>query len=402
MTGVTLFCTYSGKWEIMAGKTGRRGHNEGGIYQRASDGKWVGAVHLGWEGGTRKRKVVYGDTRAEVNQKVIRIQAELEKGLPIQTAGTSLAKLLDDWLEVVKPIRSHGTYVGYKGIVENHLKPTLGKHKVDKLTQRQVQGMMSEKLAAGVSPATVNHIRAALRAALNQAMAWDLVGRNVASLTPPLQVDKFEGFAFTAPQLRSVVEAASTTDFAALFAVEASIGLRIGELMGLRWRDVDLDEESLHVRNQGMVIDGKFTLARLKTASSRRTIPLSPPIVAIMKRQRASLKAKGLEQGHTFADTWFVFGRPDGSPLVESHLREVWEGVKLRAGLPSTVRFHDLRHGALTLLAARGTPLRTLMGIAGHTNPDTTLQIYAHLDNESARASMGLITDLYEAEKESS
>jgi integrase len=387
----------------MAGKSGRRGHNDGGIYQRSADGRWVGAVSLGWEGGKRKRKVVYGDTRAEVSQKVIRIQAELEKGLPVQTAGTTMSKLLDDWLaQSIKPSRSHGTYVSYAGIVTLHLKPAIGKHKVDKLTQRNVLTLMNEKLAAGLSPTTVNQIRAVLRASLNQAMKWDLVGRNVAALTPPLRTEQREGHIFTADQLRDVVKASADTDFEALFAVETATGLRMGELMGLRWRDADLDTGSLQVRHQGKVIDGAFVLAPLKTKASRRTIPLSSPVVSILKRHRRSMIAKGLEYGQAWTEDWFVFGKPGGSPALEDQIRMAWHDVKARASLPETVRFHDLRHGALTLLAARGTPLRTLMGIAGHTNPQTTMQIYAHLDDASARSSMDLTADIYGTEKESS
>ena len=99
----------------MAGKSGRRGHNAGGVYQRKSDRKWVGAVHLGWENGKPKRKVVYGKTQAEANQKVIRILADLEKGLPIQTASQTVAAFLDEWIsEVVKPTRSPNTAKNYE------------------------------------------------------------------------------------------------------------------------------------------------------------------------------------------------------------------------------------------------------------------------------------------------
>ncbi len=132
-------------WDVerMAGKTGRRGHNEGSIYQRA-DGRWVGAVHLGWEGGKRRRKVVYGKTRADVSQKINRLLSEQHKGLPIATSSPTVAKVLDDWMDqVIVPNRTPGTAAAYRSVVSVHLQPTIGRHKIDKLTQQHVQALMN-------------------------------------------------------------------------------------------------------------------------------------------------------------------------------------------------------------------------------------------------------------------
>lgn len=177
----------------MAVKSKRRGHNEGSIYQRKSDGRWVGSVHLGWNEDGRRRKVVYGKTRAEVSQKIAKIIADHQKGLPIQTSDMTLSAFLDQWLEQsVKPSVRPRTYDSYTSIVNLHLKPALGKHKLPKLTQQQIMTMMAAKRAAGSSERTIAYIRAVLRIALNQAMRLDLVHRNVAALVKAPTASDFE------------------------------------------------------------------------------------------------------------------------------------------------------------------------------------------------------------------
>ncbi len=145
----------------MTDKKRRRGHNEGSIYQRASDGKWVGAVSLGWESGKLRRKVVYGKTRAEVSLKITRLISDHQKDLPIQTTETALSAFLDAWLEdSVKPSVRPRTYDSYKSVVSHHLKPSLGSVRLSKLTQQQIMAMMRAKRAEGSSERTIGYIRA--------------------------------------------------------------------------------------------------------------------------------------------------------------------------------------------------------------------------------------------------
>ncbi len=386
----------------MAGKTGRRGHNEGSIYQRA-DGKWVGAVDLGWESGKRRRKVVYGKDRAEVSRKVTRVLAEQQRGLPIQTASTTVATFLAEWLEqVVKPTKSHGTHHVYATIVHKHLVPALGTHKLEKLTQQHIQTMINAKQAEGLSPATVRHIRVVLRIALNQAMRWDLVGRNVAALTTPPSGKRFEGYGLSADEVKAVMAAVRGDDLEALYAIATSVGLRMAELLGLQWIDVDMETGTIQVRHQLQVIDGGPKLVDLKTKSSRRTVPLAPPVLALLRRHRTRQIARRLETGVPWSEAGFVFAWDSGGSISDTHLRNHWFTVRDAAGLPKHVRFHDLRHGALTILASRGTAPRTLMGIAGHSQITTTMQVYAHLDADDVRTATGLMSDLYESETDAS
>jgi integrase len=382
----------------MAGKTGRRGHNEGAIYQRA-DGKWVGAVHLGWEGGKRRRKVVYGKDRAEVSRKVAQILNQHQRGLPVQTASKPLSMFLTEWLDqVVKPTKSYGTHQAYSIIVTKHLVPALGKHSVEKLTQQHVQAMLNAKQAEGLSLATVRQIRVILRIALNQAMRGDLVGRNVAALTTPPGGERFEGYGISTDEVRAIMAAVRGDDLEALYAIATSVGLRLAELLGLRWLDIEMGNGLIQVRRQLKVIDGAPLLVDLKTKSSRRAVPLAAPVLRILRAHRKHQIAQRLEDGVPWSESGFVFAWSNGGPISESYVRKQWFKVRAAAGLPDRVRFHDLRHGALTIMAARGTVPRTLMGIAGHSQIATTMQVYAHLDSENVRTATSLMSDLYEAE----
>jgi len=385
----------------MAGKTGRRGHNEGSIYQRASDGKWVGSVDLGWETGKRRRKVVYGKDRAEVSRKVSQLLHQHQRGMPIQTASKTVKVFLTEWLEqVVNPSKSYGTLRAYSIIVTKHLVPAIGKHPIEKLTQQHVQAMLNAKQVEGLSLATVRQIRVVLRIALNQAMRWDLVGRNVAALTTPPGGERFEGYGVSTDEVRAIMTAVQGDDLEALYAIATSVGLRMAELLGLRWMDVDMDNGNIQVRRQLKVIDGTPQLVELKTKSSRRTVPLAPPVLRLLRTHRKAQIAQRLEHGVPWSESGFVFAYQDGRPISDSSLRNHWFTIRKAASLPDCVRFHDLRHGALTIMAARGTAPRTLMGIAGHSQIATTMQVYAHLDTESVRAATSLMSDLYEAEKD--
>ncbi len=130
--------------------TKRRGHNEGSIYQR-SDGRFVGAVSLGMVDGKRRRKVVYGSTREEVRQQLVKIHNDLRRGLPVQTAGTTVASFLEEWLSSVAPKFAPKTLKNYTMVVHLHLIPALGTHKLEKLTQRHVQAMLDAKSASGLT-----------------------------------------------------------------------------------------------------------------------------------------------------------------------------------------------------------------------------------------------------------
>ncbi|MDQ3654426.1 MAG: site-specific integrase [Chloroflexota bacterium] len=383
----------------MTEKKRRRGHNEGSIYQRASDGRWVGSVHLGWDETGRRRKVVYGKTRAEVSRKIAKIIADHQKGLPIQTSDKTLSVFLDEWLEEsVKPSVRPRTYDSYRLIVNLHLTPALGKHKLPKLTQQHIMAMMAAKRADGSSERTIAYIRAVLRIALNQAMRLDLVHRNVAALVKPPTVPQYEATALDTTQALRLLEQVRSDRLAALYGVALSLGLRQAEAFGLRWKDVDLDGGLLTVRFQLRVVDGEPTFVEPKSRRSRRTITLPAPLVTALKAHRMRQKEERLKAGPRWQDHDLVFSTPIGSPLDDSNVRKQFAEHLDAAGLPS-IRYHDLRHSAASLLAARGVAQRTVMEILGHTQMSTTSNVYTHVTTDSMKEATDRMADLFEPRK---
>ena len=165
----------------------KRGQGEGSIYQRESDGRWVGSVSLGYKtDGKRDRRVVYGRTRAEVAAKLLKVQQDHAAGLPVKVEKQTVAQFLDCWLaDVAMPSLRPSTFKSYESYVRLHIKPAIGRHELSKLAPQHVQRLLNDTLAAGLSPRTVQYIRAILRSALGQAFMWQLVSRNVTALTEP-------------------------------------------------------------------------------------------------------------------------------------------------------------------------------------------------------------------------
>jgi len=371
----------------------KKNHGEGSVYQRASDGRWIGAIMV--EG---KRKTVSGKTRAEANRKLTRIKADLDRGLPMITGGLTLNAFLDQWLEeTVKPSKRPKTYLNYEYLVRVHIKPSLGKHRLEKLTQRHVEQMFTQKRAAGLSEGTIGGIRRVLRAAMNQAMRWDLVPRNVVTLTESVKPNTERGSALTPAQVESIFAAVKGDRLEGLYWVALSLGLRVSELFGLQWADIDFDASVIHVRRQLQYIQRRWVMSSPKTASGVRDLPMRPALAAKLQAHKDAQDLEQLTAGARWrGDEWgLVFCTKTGLPIHERTFREQWAAIRASAGLPEGVRIHDLRHTALSLLADRGAPPATLKAIAGHSHITTTLQLYVHTSTESKEATTALLEDIF-------
>ncbi|HXH21274.1 MAG TPA: site-specific integrase [Dehalococcoidia bacterium] len=251
----------------------RRGHNEGSIYRR-KDGRWTAVLTI--EGG--KRKYYYGRTRAEVQAKLASAAAGLNTGLtPPASERLTLGQFLNGWLsDTVKPSVRPSTFRGYESKVRIHILPSLGKQPLAKLTPQKLEAFFNQKRMAGLAPQTVQHLRAIVRAALNDAVKWGLVGRNVAILVDGPRVPHRDIQPLSPDEARQLLEAVATHRLGALFSVAQAVGLRQGEALGLRWDDIDLDAGTLTVRKALQRIDGESQLVEPKTARSRRTIAYVP------------------------------------------------------------------------------------------------------------------------------
>lgn len=354
----------------------RRGHNEGSIYRR-KDGRWTAVLTIG--GG--KRKYYYGRTRAEVQAKLASAAAGLSNGLtPPASERLTLGQFLNGWLsDTVKPSVRPSTFRGYESKVRIHILPSLGKQPLAKLTPQKLEAFFNQKRMAGLAPQTVQHLRAIVRAALNDAVKWGLVGRNVATLVDGPRVPHRDIQPLSPDEARQLLEAVATHRLGALFSVALAVGLRQGEALGLRWDDIDLDAGTLTVRKALQRIDGEFQLVEPKTARSRRTIALPSAAIEALRRHRARQMEERLMAGSTWGNDWgLVFTTATGQPLQGTNVTRTFQQLLARAGLRRQ-RFHDLRHSCASLLLAQGVHPRVVMETLGHSQIGLTMNTYSHV-----------------------
>ena len=374
-------------------KTRKRGQGEGSIYKR-KDGLWAAAVNLGYQGGKLRRKVYYGKTREEVQEKLVAALSDVQKGIPIPTERQTVAQFLQSWLaEVVKPSVRPKTLKTYDYIVKLHVVPELGKKVLMKLSPQDVQRFLNDKLKSGLSARTVRHINDTLRCALNMALKWGLVSRNVATLVGPPRIQRKEIRSFTPEEARTFLETIKGDRLEALFSVALSLGLRQGEALGLRWQDVDFDARTLRVNYAIQRIEGRLQLVEPKTERSRRVLPLPKTVISALRAHRSRQLEEKLSLGPDWHETGLVFTSSIGTPLEPRNVVRKFHALLKNAGLPRS-RFHDLRHSCASLLLAQGVPARTVMDILGHSQISLTMNTYAHVMPAMKQDAMDLMESI--------
>src|SRR5215213_7143229 len=274
----------------------RRGNGEGGIEQRESDSKWCASVDLGFVNGKRRRKVMYGKTRKEVADKLKALHRDQAAGINVATGRQTVKAFLERWLEVSKQRNKTRTYEGYDRIVALYLVPHLGHIVLGKLTPEHVQTMID---TLALARNTIRKIRAVPRRALNQALKWELVSRNVATLVETPRITQEEMSALDEQQARALLRVLKGDRLEALYRVALSLGLRRGEVLGLRWIDVDFDLATLEVvqtiqrtRTKGLIIGTP------KTKSSLRTLSIPAVLLVALKLHKERQDQEGLENPH--------------------------------------------------------------------------------------------------------
>lgn len=375
----------------------KRGQNEGSIFKRR-DGRWVASLNLGYRGNKRWRKSFYGKTRGEVQE---RLKTELkaqQDGLPVTPERLTVAQIVDDWLEeCVKPNLRARTYEGYKGHVDLHIKPVLGHIRLAKLVPPQVRAFLNDMLREGLSPRTVQYSHAVLRRALGQAVKDGLVARNVAKLVDPPRVERPEVEPLTPEQARAFLKAIAGDRLEALYSVAVAVGLRRGEALGLRWKDVDLEKGTIRVRGSLQRVDKKLRLVELKTKRSRRSVALPNVAVSALRRHRVRQLEERLLAGSRWQDTGMVFTTKIGTLLEPRNVSRSFHSALKNAGLPRK-RFHDLRHTCASLLLVQDVHPRVVMQVLGHSQIGVTMDTYSHVIDELRRDAAGRMDALLAAE----
>lgn len=293
----------------------------------------------------------------------------------------TVGAFLESWLtEIARVTVRSRTYVSYRYVVRFHLTPGLGDLPIALLSPADVQAFLNAKAASGLSPRTVGYLRGVLRGALGHAERTDLVPRNVARLARPPRIPRRRVSPLSVEQVRAFLAAITGDRLEALYLVALGVGLRQGEILGLRWSDVDLEGGTLTVRHALARIEGRLVLVEPKSVSSRRVVPLPAfvhdALVAHRDRQVAEPLPLRPDPPAPFSD--LVFMTTHGTPLDAITITRRFQRILADAGLPHQ-RFHDLRHACATLLLAQGVPARVVMETLGHSEISLTLNTYSHV-----------------------
>ena len=358
-----------------------RARGEGSIRQRA-DGRWEGRY---WTHDGHRRSV-FGKTRTEASGKLRAALQKVERGIDPVPASGLLEAYLPAWLEAVRPSLKPQTASSYARIVRLHLIPHLGRTRMDRLTPLQIQQLYARLLVAGLSAKTVRNVHGVLHRALERAVDWGQLPSNVADLVDLPRLPDREMEVFDKGEVLAIISATQGDPLEVLYLLALTIGLREGELLALRWRDIHLPARRLSVT--GSIERETRRRADPKSRASRRTVQLSSRLVEALCRHRDA-------QGPVLPSAW-VFPAPDGRPMSEPALWHRWRRVTEMAGV-RPLRFHDCRHTAATHMLARGVDVKTVSAILGHAKPSVTLNIYAHFVQEMQDRAVAAVDDLLDA-----
>lgn len=361
----------------------KQANGDGSVFYDASKGLWVGQLDLGRDSqGRRRRRKFVGATRKEAKQRLDAALAKRKAGLPVPDERTTVGAFLQHWIDHSVPgTVSEGTVDTYRRSIRLYLVPAIGTVPLVKLTPAHVSDLLRAMEERGLAGETRRLARAVLRRALRRAEQEGLVVRNVAAIAEGPRIRRREGRTLSQGQARLLMIAAKGDRLEAAYTVALSMGLRRGEVLGLRWRDVALDETpaTLTVQTQLLRTSRGLELTDVKTPKSRRRLHLPAPLVEDLKAHRERQGAERLLAGEEWRDRdGLVFTTPFGTPVDPRNFSRSVSQLCVGAGLGHWAT-HELRHSCASLLLARGVPLEVVSETLGHSSIRVTKDVYGHL-----------------------
>ncbi|HEY3924271.1 MAG TPA: tyrosine-type recombinase/integrase [Acidothermaceae bacterium] len=402
-----------------------RARGEGSLYQRSSDGKWVGAVTL----DDGRRRVVYGDTQSQALEKLRAVRRAVEDGLPVTGDRVTVGSYLDSWLTATLPARVRAGHMkastlnSYGDLARLHIIPAIGGQKLATLkapTLRRWLSDLQDKEQAPhcmacarlpvtgarcpkhvdfegkpLSARTVAYCHAILRAALGDAVRDEIIGRNVAQLVEPPACTHAAVKPLSHAEAAKILATAGEDPLRALWLVMLGLGLRRGEALALRWENVDLDAGTVKIvgslqrlRGERDAVTGRRRGALVevtpKTEHSAATMALPALLVEVLREHRRAQRVQRLA-APAWVDDSLVFTTRVGTALEPRNVSRSWAALCLAAGV-RPVRLHDLRHSAASFALAAGVSMKVVQTMLRHSRMATTADIYAHVLEDVQRA----------------
>lgn len=379
----------------------------GTVYRRG--GKWGYAVHIGYgPDGKRQRHVKSGfHTRKEAQQALNEVLHRIDQGNYVSPSKQTLATFLGEWLDALRTKDlSPSTLDSYRTIVESHIVPRLGSVKLQAVTPKALNKFYADLLdggradgRGGLSPKSVRNVHIVLRKALGDAVKWNELARNVAEFAdPPKQrrAGRADMQTWIAPELRAFLDFAADNRLYPAFHLDASTGMRRGEVLGVRWKDLDLDAGALAVRQTVTTVQYEIIIRPVaKSDGSTRQIALDKETVAVLRAWKKRQLEERVKIGAAYQDSGLVFTKVDGSVLHPDLFSQTFDRLVAKSGLPR-IRLHDLRHTHATLALQAGVHPKVVSERLGHATVAFTLDVYSHavkgMQEDAAELVAGLIS----------
>ena len=352
--------------------TKRRAKGEGSLYFWEEKSLWVAKLTL----PDGKRKTKYSKTQREVKDWLLEKRKNLKDGLFLD-ADLSLNHFLNRYLEdYAKHNLRPSTYQSYYNVITKHILPEMGNIQISKLRPDHLNNLYSKKREEGYSPRTIQYIHGVLKRALNKAVKWGLIVSNPLNKADTPQDRKKEMKTWTADEVRTFLNQIEGHRWQAIYIL-ATVGMREGEILGLRWSDVDLENGNLKVVQTVQYIQGMgLVFGEPKTSKAKRLIILPEFVVEALKAHK--IKQNELKKSKNWRGQGLVFTTNIGTPISPRNLIRHFKGELEKAGLPD-IRFHDLRHTVATLLLEKNIHPLVVSSLLGHSSVNLTLSTYSHV-----------------------
>jgi len=363
-------------------KVKSRANGDGDVFPRKNKAGKITSYRGASVGPDGKRRYVSGKTKEEARRALRDARANADQGLLFDADNLKVGEYLDRWLSnSVRDTVKATTFERYEQSTRLHLKPALGTVKLKALTPAHVRGLYREKLAAGSSARTVRYVYTTLHKALKQAVMDGLIPRNATESVKPPQQTREEMHPLAPEQAKHLLQVAHETGdrLEALYVLAIHTGLRQGELLGLKWDDVDLEDGSLQVRRTLTITKDGPIFTTPKTTVSRCSVKLTRKAIEALKRHLERQLGEIDRVGSLWSENGLIFASETGEPLDRRTVTNMkFKPFLKRAGLPP-VRFHDLRHTCATLLLTRNVNPKIVSEMLGHATIAITLDTYSHV-----------------------
>jgi integrase len=387
---------------------GKRANGEGNVYQRAN-GTWEARLtYTDPDTGQRRRMSFYAKTAKAARAEMRKARERLDAGAPVKDAKMSVGDWLAHWraTTLAASDRKESTRALYSLLSRRYLEPApFGVTPLDKLRPSDVEALilgLRTKTKSGhpdpdsdaeplpvraLSDSTIRQTYTVLRAGLDGAVRDGLVARNPCYLVKRPGVERREARHLDAADVTTVLRAAESSRYHPALVLIASTGLRKGEALALAWNQVDLDAGVLRVATTISRVGGRLIITEPKTARSRRTVPLNPAVVTMLRRHRANQAAERLSAANQWQDSGLVFTTELGGPVDPRNLLRVIE-MASRAAKVDGVGVHTLRHSAAVAWLESGTHIKAVADLLGHSSIAITGDVYGHTSDDTARAAV--------------